>query len=45
MGLFEKQNYPNAEQMYRNGFYIPSGLALDDIQMERVAETIINIFD
>ena len=45
MGLFDKQNYPNAEKMYRNGFYIPSGLALSDIQMERVVRSLIKIFD
>lgn len=40
MGLFENENYPVAEQMYRQGFYIPSGIALTVEQMHRVAEMV-----
>lgn len=35
-GLFKNEIYPNAEYLARKGFYIPSGLALDMEQMERV---------
>ena len=35
-GLFEDERYPNAEYLARKGFYIPSGLALTEEQMERV---------
>lgn len=35
-GLFYEEVYPNAEYLARKGFYIPSGLALRDEQMERV---------
>lgn len=35
-GLFTGETYPNAEYLARKGFYIPSGLALTEEQMERV---------
>jgi len=34
-GLFKNEKYPNAEYLARKGFYIPSGLALTEEQMER----------
>ncbi len=40
MGLFEGEEYPNAERLARRGMYIPSGLALTDEQMEN---TILKI--
>jgi perosamine synthetase len=42
-GLFKGESYPVAERMYRKGFYIPSGLALTDAQMTRVAEAVGSI--
>jgi perosamine synthetase len=41
MGLFEGETYPVAERLYRQGFYIPSGLALTEQQIERVAATVL----
>jgi perosamine synthetase len=41
MGLFLKDSYPVAENIGLRGFYIPSGLAITDQQIEQVAETII----
>ncbi len=35
-GLFHNETYPNAEYLARKGFYIPSGLALTEAQMDRV---------
>lgn len=35
-GLFRDEKYPNAEYLARKGFYIPSGLALTQAQMEEV---------
>ena len=35
-GLFIKESYPQAEYLARKGFYIPSGLALTEGQMQRV---------
>ena len=40
MGMFEGENYPVAERLYKQGFYIPSGLALKDVEIERVAEIV-----
>jgi len=40
MGLFEGESYPVAERMSRQGFYIPSGMALTDEQMDRTAEAV-----
>ena len=35
MGFFEGEHYPVAERLYRQGFYIPSGMALTD---EKIVE-------
>lgn len=40
MGLFEGESYPVAEKLYRQGFYIPSGMALTTDQIETVAKTV-----
>ena len=40
MGLFAGESYPVAERLYRQGFYIPSGMALTDEQMTHVAATV-----
>jgi perosamine synthetase len=39
-GLFAGESYPIAERVARRGFYIPSGLALTDEQMGRVAKAV-----
>jgi perosamine synthetase len=43
MGLFEDEEYPVAEKMSQKGFYIPSGLALTDEQMQRVFAVLKSI--
>ena len=43
IGLFEGVNLPIAEHLYRRGFYIPSGMALTDKQMNHVAESVKEI--
>jgi perosamine synthetase len=43
MGLFGNESHPNAEQLARRGFYLPSGLALTDAQMERVLAAVREI--
>jgi len=40
MGLFADDHHPVAERQYRRGFYIPSGMALTDAQMETVAVAV-----
>jgi perosamine synthetase len=42
-GLFDGERYPQAERVARRGFYIPSGMALSDAQMERVAAAVRKI--
>ncbi|WP_196781433.1 DegT/DnrJ/EryC1/StrS family aminotransferase [Flavobacterium sufflavum] len=41
MGLFENENYPVAEKLARNGFYIPSGLGLRNEEIAKVISVII----
>ena len=43
MGLFEGESYPEAEKLYQRGFYIPSGMALSDEQINRVAEALVDV--
>lgn len=40
MGLFAGERFPVAERLYRQGFYIPSGMALTDAQIDQVAEAV-----
>lgn len=43
MGLFKGECCPVAEKISRRGFYIPSGLALTNEQIERVAQVVLEI--
>ena len=43
LGLFAGDRHPNAERIARRGFYLPSGLALTDEQIERVADGLRRI--
>ena len=43
MGLFENESYPVAERLARKGFYLPSGLALTDEQIEKIVSAIRSI--
>lgn len=40
MGLFEGERHPVAERIARRGFYVPSGLALTEVQIETVIEAV-----
>ena len=40
LGLFEGEQYPVAERLYRRGFYIPSGMALTDDQIKESAYAV-----
>lgn len=40
MGLFGGERHPVAERLARRGFYVPSGMALTDAQMQRVAAAL-----
>jgi perosamine synthetase len=43
MGLFANETHPNAERLARRGFYLPSGLALTEAQIERVVAAVREI--
>ena len=40
MGLFDGERYPVAERLARRGFYIPSGMALTDAQIDASAQAL-----
>jgi perosamine synthetase len=40
MGFFNDQSFPHSERIYRQGFYLPSGLALTEAQIFQVAEKL-----
>jgi len=44
MGLFDGESYTAAERMYQRGFYVPSGLALTEDQILRVADALKQVF-
>jgi perosamine synthetase len=44
MGLFAEESYPVAERLARRGFYLPSGMALTNTQIDRVASVLKEIF-
>ena len=44
LGYFEGERLPISERLYRQGFYIPSGIALTREQIERVAEAVKAVF-
>ncbi len=44
MGLLQGESHPVSEGIARRGFYVPSGMALRDEQMERVADVLKEIF-
>ena len=40
MGLFAGESHPVSERLARRGFYIPSGMALTDRQMDETAGAV-----
>jgi len=42
-GLFGGESYPVATRIARQGLYLPSGLALDDAQIEQVCAAVRSI--
>ena len=42
--LFKDESYPVAERMSRQGFYLPSGMALTEEQIKRVVEAVRELF-
>lgn len=43
MGLFKGERCPVAERIARRGFYVPSGMALTDVQLDRVASCVLEM--
>lgn len=43
MNLFHGEEYPIADRLYKMGFYIPSGLALSEDQLDRVAVAVRDV--
>lgn len=44
MGLFPDEHHPVAERLYARGFYLPSGLALTEEQILKVAKSLDIVF-
>ena len=44
-GLFKDESHPNSEFLYERGFYLPSGLALKQNQIETVANKLKEIIN
>lgn len=42
MGLFHNEKYPVAENLARNGFYIPSGLGLTNPEIQDVIDVLLS---
>jgi perosamine synthetase len=45
LGLFEDESYPVADRIYKYGFYIPSGMALSDDQMQKVSDSVHEVLN
>jgi len=45
MNLFGNEQYPCAERLARRGFYLPSGLALNDEQIDEVADAVRDVLN
>ena len=45
MGLFLNDKLPNSEKLYTRGFYIPSGLALEESQIQEVCRALSKILN
>jgi perosamine synthetase len=45
MGLFQNDSHPFSENIARKGFYIPSGLAITNDQIDIVSETLLELFN
>ncbi|SKB93628.1 DegT/DnrJ/EryC1/StrS family aminotransferase [Daejeonella lutea] len=44
-GLFKNQNYPVAERIARRGFYLPSGMAITESQIQHSAASLKKILN
>ena len=44
-GLFRSEVYPVAERLARQGLYLPSGMALTEVQLEQVAKAVQGLLE
>jgi perosamine synthetase len=45
LGLFRGETYPIAENIARQGFYLPSGMALEEHQIRASAEALGHVIN
>jgi perosamine synthetase len=45
MGLFESHHYPVSEKLYDKGFYLPSGMAVTEYQIEEVCKSLREVLE
>ena len=43
MGLFKNESYPIAENLSKNGFYLPSGVGLKNNQIDYIVKIVNKI--
>mgnify|MGYP001182497200 CR=1 FL=1 len=43
MGIFDNKSFPISEKLYRNGFYLPSGINLKFEDIKKVSEILKNL--
>jgi len=43
LGLFKNENYPVAENLFKKGFYLPSGLALNESDIIYASKTLTSL--
>ena len=42
-GLFHNERLPNSESLYQRGFYIPSGIAITEMQINEVVSCLYKV--
>ena len=45
MKLFKNKKFPNAEFLSKNGFYLPSGLGINNSEIAHVAKILIRLLN
>jgi perosamine synthetase len=45
MGLFANENCPVSDKIYKTGFYLPSGQAVTDSQINKVIDACAAVFN
>ena len=45
MGLFKNEKHPVAENLSKNGFYLPSGLGISNTEIDLVSKKVNEIIN